>query len=163
MIKLWVLGGNMGQKHWGRLFLSIGALSLFQIGSVVIAGDWRPTSKSYQFREAREECSVYQSVHSTTKEQLERRINDLNVVKAATQEYFKQLSDCQHQNGILAPETNEGQNQSAQLCSESYDMWLLEGTHLITLEEEIRNLKEEIMTLRGAVSRKCLRTVVAKR
>lgn len=153
----------MNQKHWGRLFLVIGVLSISLMGAIIRADDWRPKSRSYQIREAREECSVYRSVKTSTKSLLERRLVDLKAIKAATQQHFQDLQACQQKNGILEVDTLEGQAKAADLCSETYDLWLLEGTHLMTLEEEVENLQLEMGSLEGAVSRKCLRTIIANR
>ncbi len=152
----------MNQKHWGRFVFLVGVTCISNSGAIIRADDWRPKGTAYQVREIREECSVYRSVFTSTKELLNRRVADLKNITDSTQQQYKSLTDCRQKNGISEMETEEGQRKTAELCAENYDLWLLEGTHLITAEEEVEKLRDEVSTLEGAVSRRCLPTLVAK-
>lgn len=142
-------------------FLSLGLF--FFSGALVMADDWRPSGNAYQAKETREECSVMIAVRNRTKSQLDRRLNDLKVITESTQNNFKQMKYCQKKNGILSNEVDDGQTQTAMLCGESYDLWLLDGTHLMTVEEEVGVLKQELKTLIDAERHKCTGITVAKK
>jgi hypothetical protein len=139
----------------GCVYLSLGACS-------VQAEDWKPKSQHYQARESRVECSVYRSVYTSTKETLTRRLTDFKELTASTKKYFEILRECREKNGIDSVNISDRDSKTAETCGDPYDSWLLEGTHLITVEEEIEKLREELSTLKGAVSRKCLPTLVAE-
>ncbi|NBX67965.1 MAG: hypothetical protein EBR01_03250 [Proteobacteria bacterium] len=145
----------MNFNHWVRSFLLLGLVFFSTVGARLLADQWRPSSQSYQAREFKEDCSLIKSVHSKTKNMLDRRLNDLKSITASTQANFKALSECQKKNGILNADSDEGQTQTAMMCSETYELWLLDGTHLLTVEEEIEVLKSEVQSLNGAESRRC--------
>ncbi|MBM4317918.1 MAG: hypothetical protein FJ116_10620 [Deltaproteobacteria bacterium] len=145
-----------------RFFFVIGYVYLSLGASLLQAEDWKPRSQHYQAQESRVECSVYRSVYTSTKETLNRRISDFKELTVSTKKYFEVLRECREKNGINSVDISDSDSKAAEACGESYDSWLLEGTHLITVEEEIAKLREELSTLQGAVSRKCLPTMVAE-
>lgn len=153
----------MSFSHWTRPFLLLGIV-YFSISSGRLEADqWRPSGRAFQARETKEDCFVIKSVHNKTKDLLERRLNDLKAITASIQANFKTLTECQKKNGILNTESDDGQTQTAMMCSESYDLWLLDGTHLLTVEEEIEVLRAEMASLNGAESRRCQGLTVATR
>lgn len=145
-----------------RFFLGVGLISLSLSSGVAMAEGWRPSSVNFQTKDNRDECSVYRSVFTTTKEALGRRIGDRKELTQSTKGYYEKLKDCQKKYGLDSRAISDVEGKLAQLCPESYDSWLLEGTRLLTVEDEIERLKEEVSTLQGAVSRKCVPVMIAE-
>lgn len=145
-----------------RFFLGVGLLSLSLGPEVAKAEGWRPSSVNFQTKENRDECSVYRSVFTTTKEALGRRMGDRKELTQSTKGFYEKLKDCQKKHGLDSRPISDVEGKLAQLCSESYDSWLVEGTRLLTVEDDIERLKEEVSTLQGAVSRKCVPVMIAE-
>jgi hypothetical protein len=153
----------MVKGYWGRFFFGVGLISLSMHHRVIRADDyWRPSSSHYQNQESRVDCSIYRSVFANTQETLSKRLNDHKELNLTTKTYFKALTDCQKKNGLSSNNVSDFDAKTAEMCGEAYDQWLMEGTHLLTIEEEISMLKTELETLKGAVSRKCLPTRLAQ-
>ena len=156
------LGGTMNFCYGLRFFTWVGLAYLSLTGPMLRAEDWKPRSQDYQTRESRQECSVYRSVFTTTKETLKRKMQDQKELVSSTKQQFEKLQDCRKKNGLDLQQIPEGDAKTAEVCADVYDSWLLDGTHLITVQDEIEGLKEEMSTLQGAVSRKCLPIMVAE-
>lgn len=148
-------------KTEGRLLLGVGVLLLSQFCTPIWAEAWRPKGHHYKTQESRQDCSVYQSVFTSTQNKLDRNVIDLKALTQSTQQYFKALSECRSQKGLSQISNEDSDQKTALSCGEIYDSWLTEGAHLITVEDEIEKLRNELSTLKGAVSRKCLPTMVA--
>lgn len=145
-----------------RFLLGVGTGLIVFMGTEVRAEGWRPRSSAYQLRESREECSVYKSVLTSTRDTLSRKQGDVKALSESTQQYFKSLNECREKNGLKPIENPDSDPKTAELCEEPYNLWLMEGTYLMAVEEEINKLRDEVGTLAGAVSRKCERLVVAQ-
>ena len=157
----------MKQYSGIRLFLrvsfSVGMIGFSIFSSVSKAEEWRPKSGHFHWREVRQECSLFQSVISRTQETLENRTLDLKAVSDSTQSSFKDLNECLKKKGLSSRIDWEKDPKTAQWCPETFDAWLTNGSHLMTLEEEIGKLKTEVSSLQGALSRKCGLTMIAQK
>ena len=148
-------------KIEGRLLLGVGVILLSHLTTTLWGEAWRPKGHHYKTQESRQDCSVYQSVFTSTQDKLDRNVIDLKALTQSTQQYFKALSECRGQKGLNQISNEDSDQKTAVLCPELYDSWLTEGAHLITVEDEIEKLRDELSTLKGAVSRKSLPTMVA--
>jgi hypothetical protein len=105
---------------------------------------------------------VIRAVLLNTQQNLDRRRGDLKEVIQSTKSSYESLKECQKKKGIVSSDSLDSSSKTAELCSESFDFWVLEGSHLMVLEEEMEKLQEDLSTLKSAVSRKCLPTLVAE-
>lgn len=126
------------------------------------AEEWRPKNQQFKVQEARQDCSVIKAVFLKTQQTFERRAVDLKELTRSTKSSYESLKECQKKNGIGPSDSLDANSKTADLCAETFDFWVLEGAHLTVAEEDMQKLQEELSTLKSAVGRKCLPTLVAE-
>ena len=152
----------MNHKTRVRFFSFLSLTILSFTSCRLYAEDWRPRSQQYQVREARQDCSVIKAVLFSTQQTLDRKSFDLKELTKSTKSLYQSVKDCQKKNGILSSDSLDTNSKTAEVCSEAFDFWVLEGAHLMVVEEDIEKLQEDLGVLKSEVGRKCLPTLEAE-